>query len=98
MKKYILIYLVILVIAIGCSKITDTDSDKKEWTFMWYLDGDEVSMQQDFIAAFHNIIAANVGSTDEVNIVIQFDRYPHMDDFGGWENAQRFFYTAGLEP
>jgi len=65
---------------------------------MWYLDGDEVSMQQDFIAAFYNIIASGVGSTDEVNIIIQFDRYPHMDDFGGWEIAERFYYTSGMEP
>ena len=65
---------------------------------MWYLDGDEVSMQQDFIAAFYNIIAAEVGSNDEVNIIIQFDRYPHMDDFGGWEIAHRFYYTSGMEP
>jgi len=33
-------------------------------------------MQHDFITAFYNIIAAEVGSNDEVNIVIQFDRIP----------------------
>lgn len=70
----------------------------KSWTFMLYLNGDEVSMQQDYIAAFHEMIARQVGSSEDVNIVIQFDRYPGMDDFGGWEIAHRFYYTQGMEP
>ena len=98
MKKIIIIGLLLSLTLFGCCKLTDPDKNNKTWTFMWYLDGDEVSMQQDFIAAFYNIIAAEVGSTDEVNIIIQFDRYPHMDDFGGWEIAHRFYYTPGMEP
>ena len=98
MKKIIIIGLLLSLTLFGCCKLTDPDKNNKTWTFMWYLDGDEVSMQQDFIAAFYNIIAAEVGSTDEVNIIIQFDRYPHMDDFGGWEIAHRFYYTSGMEP
>ena len=98
MKKIIIIGLLLSLTLFGCCKLTNTDLHKKTWTFMWYLDGDEVSMQQDFIAAFYNIIAAEVGSNDEVNIIIQFDRYPHMDDFGGWEIAHRFYYTPGMEP
>ena len=98
MKKIIIICLLLSLTIFGCCKSTQPDLQKKVWTFMWYLDGDEVSMQQDFIAAFYNIIAAEVGSTDEVNIIIQFDRYPHMDDFGGWEIAHRFYYTSGMEP
>ncbi len=98
MKKIIIIGLLLALALFGCCKLTNPDQNNKTWTFMWYLDGDEVSMQQDFIAAFYNIIAAEVGSNDEVNIIIQFDRYPHMDDFGGWEIAHRFYYTPGLEP
>ncbi len=98
MKKIIIIGLLLSFTLFGCCKLTNPDIHKKTWTFMWYLDGDEVSMQQDFIAAFYNIIAAGVGSTDDVNIVIQFDRYPHMDDFGGWEIAHRFYYTPGMGP
>ncbi len=98
MKKILILGILSVIILFGCCKLTDPNKGKKTWTFMWYLDGDEVSMQQDFIAAFHNIIAADVGSTDEVNIVIQFDRYPHMDDFGGWEIAERFYYLPGMEP
>ncbi len=98
MKKSIIIFLLLSLTLFGCCKLTNPDTNKKTWTFMWYLDGDEVSMQQDFIAAFYNIIASGVGSTDEVNIIIQFDRYPHMDDFGGWEIAERFYYTSGMEP
>jgi hypothetical protein len=98
MKKYIIIFMLLSLTLFGCCKLTKPDTNKKTWTFMWYLDGDEVSMQQDFIAAFYNIIASGVGSTDDVNIIIQFDRFPHMDDFGGWEIAERFYYTSGMEP
>ena len=97
MKK-IIFFLLLSLTLFGCCKLTDPDKNNKTWTFMMYLDGDEISMQQDFIAAFYNMIAAEVGSNDEVNIVIQFDRIPHMDDFGGWEIAHRFYYTPGMEP
>ena len=98
MKKNIIFFLLLFLTLFGCCKLTDPDKNNKTWTFMWYLDGDEISMQQDFINAFYNIIATGVGSTDEVNIIMQFDRYPHMDDFGGWEIAHRFYYTPGMEP
>lgn len=98
MKRIVIIALLSAFVLFGCCKLTDPNVNKKSWTFMLYLDGDEASMQSDFITAFHNIIAAGVGSTDEVNIIIQFDRYPHMDDFGGWEIAERFYYKPGMEP
>ena len=98
MKKIIIIGLLFSLTIFGCCKSTEPDLQKKVWTFMMYFDGDEGSMQQDFIAAFYNMIAAEVGSNDDVNIVIQFDRIPHMDDFGGWEIAHRFYYTPGMEP
>ncbi len=70
----------------------------KAWTFMLYLNGDESVMQEDFIVAFHEMVTKQVGSSDDVNIIIQFDRYPGRDDFGGWEIAHRFYYTPGMVP
>jgi len=98
MKKIYALAFICIIILISCCKLTDPNANKKSWTFMWYLDGDEISMQQDFIAAFYDIIASGVGSTDDVNIIIQFDRYPHMDDFGGWEITERFYYLPSMEP
>jgi hypothetical protein len=65
-----------------------------------YLNGDEISMQQDYIKAFHEIVNSGVGSTDQVNIVVQFDRYVYspMPDFGGWTIAHRFYLLPGMEP
>lgn len=68
------------------------------WTFMIYLNGDDQDMHQDYILAFHDMIAKQVGSYEDVNIVIQFDRYKDISDFGGWEIAHRFYYTPGMEP
>ncbi|HPF17767.1 MAG TPA: clostripain-related cysteine peptidase [Thermotogota bacterium] len=71
---------------------------QKEWTLMLYLDGDESAMQQDFVAAFHDMIAKGVGSSQQVNVVIQFDRIPQREDFGGWTIAHRFYYINGMAP
>ncbi|MFP4461234.1 MAG: hypothetical protein ACLFQE_03480, partial [Thermotogota bacterium] len=82
MKKTVLFVMIgmIAILLSGCFLLS---SQQKEWTLMLYLDGDESAMQQDFIAAFHDMIAKGVGSTDKINVVIQFDRIPHREDVGG---------------
>ena len=98
MKKTISLFILIaftIIILSGCFLLT---SQQKEWTLMLYLDGDESAMQQDFIAAFHDMIAKGVGSSQQVNVVIQFDRIPQREDFDGWTIAHRFYYTPGLAP
>ncbi|MBW1786071.1 MAG: hypothetical protein JRK53_05545 [Deltaproteobacteria bacterium] len=69
------------------------------WTVMLYLDGDEISMEQDFVAAFRNMAEAKAGSSANVNIVVQFDRLPdNVTDYGDWSITHRFYLTPGLEP
>lgn len=94
--RMILLGILTVVLVTGC--FFPSPHLGKAWTFMLYLNGDESAMQEDYIAAFHDMIAQQVGSTDDVNIVIQFDRYPGREDFGGWEIAHRFYYTPGMEP
>ncbi|MFH0801688.1 MAG: clostripain-related cysteine peptidase [bacterium] len=102
----ILVMFVILFSA-GCGQVTSSSRYAptpppvpKKWTIMMYLNGDEFSMQQDFIQAFHEILDAGAGSTENVNIVVQLDRYIYnpMPDFGGWTIAHRFYLTPGMEP
>lgn len=70
----------------------------KKWTVIIYWDGDDNDIQTDLINAFREMAIAKVGSTDQVNIVIQFDRYPGNSAYGGWPITHRFFLTRGMEP
>jgi len=71
----------------------------KQWTIMLYLNGDDCDMQTDYLNTFEDIVNTEVGSTNDVNIVIQLDRYWVTDPrFGGWEIAHRFFLTPGMAP
>lgn len=97
MKKTVL-FLITMLISMMLSGCFLFSTHQKEWTLMLYLDGDEPAMQQDFVAAFHEMIAQGVGSSELVNVVIQFDRIPGRNDFGEWTIAHRFYYTPGMEP
>lgn len=76
-------------------------SKKKKWTLMLYLDGEDILMESDYIAAFDKIVEEQIGSTDEVNVVVQFDRLPGgggSDKYGDWTICHRFYVTPGMEP
>ncbi len=77
----IVLLFTILVFVSAC--MPSVKKAESMWTFMIYLNGDEEAMNQDYMKAFHEMIAKQVGSSDDVNIVIQFDRYEGIDDFGG---------------
>jgi hypothetical protein len=70
----------------------------KEWTVIMYWDGDDNDIQTDLINAFRDMAISKVGSTDQVNMVLQFDRYPGNSAYGGWSITHRFFLTPGMEP
>ena len=66
------------------------------WTVLVYLDGDN-NLERDAIDDF--IEMANVGSSDEVNIIVQFDRTPGYDTrYGDWQGTLRFRVTQGMAP
>ncbi|MHA1931577.1 MAG: clostripain-related cysteine peptidase, partial [Promethearchaeota archaeon] len=68
----------------------------KNWTFMVYLDGDnnlEGSGIDDFLEM------ASVGSSAEVNIIVQFDRIMGEDDrYDDWDTCKRYNVTQGMTP
>jgi hypothetical protein len=67
-----------------------------QWTVLVYLNGDN-DMEGEAIDDFLEM--ASVGSTDEVNIVVWFDRVPGYDDrYGDWSDFYRFFVTEGMTP
>jgi len=74
----------------------NTSDENVEWTIMLYLDGDN-NLESYAIEDFLEIAA--VGSTDNVNIIIQFDRRGGYDySFGDWTSCKRYFVLKNMEP
>lgn len=66
------------------------------WTVMIYLDGDN-DLEEFAIQDFLEI--AEVGSDENINIVIQFDRTPGYDRrYDNWTECNRFYITYGMIP
>ena len=71
-------------------------SPVKDWTFMVYLDTDN-NLETPGINIFEKM--ASVGSTPDVNVVVQMDRIPgYNDSYGGWIDTKRFYVTQGMPP
>lgn len=68
----------------------------QEWTILVYLDGDnnlEGAGIDDFLEM------SSVGSTADVNIVVQFDRISGYDtSYDNWTSTKRFYITNGMTP
>jgi len=71
-------------------------SAQAEWNLMIYLNGDnnlENCAVNDFLEM------ASVGSTADVNVLVQLDRKPGYNSlYGDWTDARRFRITPGLTP
>ncbi|MFH1563466.1 MAG: clostripain-related cysteine peptidase [Nitrospirota bacterium] len=69
---------------------------KKEWTYLVYIAADndlEDAGIEDFLEM------AQVGSSDNVNIVVQFDRIPGYDSqYGNWTSTKRFHIQQDMTP
>ena len=95
-NKYTIIF-VLLILSItltGC--FVSPVSNLPEWTVMVYLDADN-----DLESAGINDIneMEMVGSTSDVNIVVQIDRIPGYDTSNSnWTNTRRYYITPDLDP
>ena len=66
-------------------------SGTAKWTVMVYMDADN-NLEQFGIGDFNEMEA--VGSTDDVNILVQMDRIPGYDNSNGnWTDCRRFYVT-----
>ena len=69
-----------------------TAADPADWLVMLYQDGDDPVLEQDVLTDFNE--AERVGSTDQVHIVSQIDRYKGgYKGMGDWSGAKRFEVT-----
>lgn len=66
--------------------------EETEWLVMMYQDADDQILEQDILTDFNE--AERVGSTDQVRIVSQIDRYKGAyKGMGNWTTAKRFLIT-----
>ncbi|UCG37171.1 MAG: hypothetical protein JSV64_02545, partial [Candidatus Bathyarchaeota archaeon] len=73
-----------------------------DWTFMVYLDADS-DLEEAGIETFLKM--ASIGSSSQVNIIVQMDRHPNPsttpgydDRYGDWMDCKRFFVTEDMIP
>jgi hypothetical protein len=80
--------LLCLLMLIGNSWLQDAFTQDASWTIMVYLDGDN-DLEEPTLKIFNEM--ESVGSTEAVNMVVQFDRvngYSTSD--GDWSDTRRF--------
>ncbi len=74
----------------------NTNLDPSEWTIMILMNGDntlEPAGIDDFLEM------SSVGSTNDVNILVQFDRIPGFsDDYDNWNTTKRYLITKDMTP
>ncbi len=107
-KKYIIIFsLLILSISLTGCFINPPIPNIPEWTVMIYLDADN-NLESAGINDINEM--EMVGSSSDVNIVVQVDRIPysvlaannegHLDDSSNsnWTNTRRYYITQDFDP
>jgi len=74
----------------------EPSSNATSWTMLVYMDSDN-NLETAGIWDFEEM--AMVGSSVDVNIVVQFDRIAGDDEsYGGWTTTKRFLVETGMEP
>jgi len=107
-NKYAIIFiLLILSISLSGCFLFPSINNTAEWTIMVYLDSDN-NLESAGIDDINEMEI--VGSTTEVNIVVQVDRIPYSvlaannqgyaDDTsnGNWTNTRRYYITQDFDP
>lgn len=68
----------------------------KDWTILVYMDADN-NLEDVGIDDFLEM--ASVGSTSEINVVVQVDRIAgFVRSYGDWTTARRYYVTQGMVP
>jgi hypothetical protein len=77
--------------------ISNPNINPAKWTFMVYIDADDSTLEEQAISDF--IEMADIGSNENISIVVQLDRIPGDDDsYSDWTDCRRFLVTKGLTP
>ncbi|VAW33503.1 Clostripain, partial [hydrothermal vent metagenome] len=72
--------------------LSSTGASDQTWTIMLYQDADDKVLEEDIFLDLNG--AERIGSSDNVNIVAQLDRYVGgFSGDGNWTSARRYFIT-----
>jgi len=90
------ILLLCFAFATDCDARSSTKASTADWTILIFMNGDN-NLEPDALLNFNQL--ARVGSTDLVNVIVQFDRigkYAHTSP--DWTQTLRFQITKGMQP
>lgn len=106
-KYFVLIFVLVLVlITTGCIGVAPPNANLSEWTVMIYLDADN-NLESAGINDINEM--EMVGSSSDVNIVVQVDRIPYsvlaannegyLDDISNndWTTTRRYYITQDFD-
>ncbi|UCG37375.1 MAG: hypothetical protein JSV64_03635, partial [Candidatus Bathyarchaeota archaeon] len=96
MAKQVAGLLAVMLVAVFSGVVYVSAEDSAQWTIMIYMDADN-DLEYSAISNFNKL--AEVGSTADVNVVVQLDRvegYSASD--GNWTDCKRFYVTMGMTP
>ncbi len=91
-----LILILSLLLAIGPAAAAWAQTPLAAWTILIYLDGDN-NLEREAIDDFMEMSA--VGSSADIQVIVQFDRIGGYDRrYGDWTGTLRFRVTEGMTP
>jgi len=80
----------------GGAGVADDDRAMAKWTYLVYMAADN-NLEDEAILNFNQMEA--VGSSADLNIVVQFDRSPLYDETNGnWSGTHRYLVTTDTDP
>jgi len=103
MKKIMVMGIILMFLLTSLTNVSVTamitlpnKMNTADWTILVYLDGDN-DLEEYAIDLFLEM--AEVGSTDDVNIIVQFDRASDFDtSYGNWNTTKRFRIAQDMVP
>lgn len=88
--------LAVLLLFVALFSLPASAPPDKDWTFLVYMDADN-NLEGVGIDDFLEMSA--IGSTAQVNVVVQFDRARFFDTrYGDWWDTRRYYITPGMVP
>jgi len=85
--------LLLLMMVTSVTQAAPPAQEASEWTVMLYQVADDNQLEQDILIDFNE--AEIVGSTDEINVVAQVDRFEgSYDGMGDWTSTKRYYVEA----
>ena len=80
----------------GVDRAADGDRAMAKWTYLVYMSADN-NLEDEAILNFNQM--EMVGSSGDLNIVVQFDRSPLYDETNGnWSSTRRYLVTTDTDP